>query len=170
VNQVSTLERLFSYKETANDEILAAMRLFDDSSPAKEIAIRVLSHTYVVDRIFAANMTGAKHEYTSANASHAPTLEELSGAIKTSDQWYLDYVSHLDETQLVERMDFTFTDGELGRMSREEMLMHVTIHGEYHRGQIGMIMMQNSITPPADAFTGYLHKAEASTRRRHAKE
>ena len=67
MDQVSTLERVFSYKAKANDEILAAMRQFDDASPAKEIAIRVLNHTYVVDRIFAANMTGAEHGYTSPN-------------------------------------------------------------------------------------------------------
>ena len=166
MNQISTLERLFRYKAQANDEILAAMRLFDDASPAKEIAIRVLSHTYVVDRIFAANLTGAEHGYTAANKSEAPTLEELSGAIRTSDQWYIDYVSRLENAQLAERIDFTFTDGAPGRMSREEMLLHVTIHGASHRGQVGWIMIENSITPPADRLTSYLHKAEASARRR----
>ena len=166
MDQVSTLERVFSYKATANAEILAAMRLFDEASPAKEIAVTVLSHTYAVDQIFAANLRRAEHEYTSPNPSRAPSLEELSAAIKTSDQWYIDYVSGLDEGQLAERIDFTFTDGLPGRMSREEMLMHVTVHGEYHRGQISLILMQNSITPPGDGFTSYLHKAEASTRRR----
>src|SRR5215467_700217 len=166
MNEISTLERLFRYKAQANDEILAAMRLFDDASPAREIAIRVLSHTYVVDHIFAANLTGAEHAHTSANKSHAPTLEELSNAIKISDQWYIDYVSHLETARLAEWIDFRFTDGAPGRMSREEMLLHVTIHGAYHRGQVGWIMTENSITPPADRFTSYLHKAEASTRRR----
>jgi len=166
MDQVSTLERLFRYKAHSNKEILAAIRLFDNASPAKEIAIRVLSHTYVVDRIFAANLTGTEHRYTSANTSQTPSLEELSATIKTSDQWYIDYVSLLDEAQLAERIDFTFTDGEPGRMSREEMLWHVAIHGAGHRGQVGWIMMENSITPPADRFTSYLHKAEASTRRR----
>ena len=166
MDQVSTLERLFRYKANSNKEILAAMRLFDDASPAKEIAIRVLSHTYVVDRIFAANLTGTEHGYTLANTSQAPSLEELSATIKTSDQWYIDYVSLLDEAQMAERIDFTFTDGEPGRMSREEMLWHVAIHGAGHRGQVGWIMTENSITPPADRFTSYLHKAEASTRRR----
>jgi uncharacterized damage-inducible protein DinB/putative sterol carrier protein len=169
MNQTSTLERLFRYKAQANDEILAAMRLFDDASPAKEIAIRVLSHTYVVDQIFAANLTGAEHGYASANKTEAPTLEELSGAIKTGDQWYIDYVSRLENAQLAERIDFTFTDGAPGRMSREEMLLHVTIHGASHRGQVGWIMTENSITPPADdRLTSYLHKAEASARRRPA--
>jgi uncharacterized damage-inducible protein DinB/putative sterol carrier protein len=166
MDHVSTLERVFSYKAKANHGILAAMRHFDDASPAREIAIRVLNHTYAVDRIFAANLRRAEHGYTSPNPSHAPSLEELSTAIKTSDQWYIDYVSRVDETQLAERVDFTFTDGLPGRMSREEMLMHVTAHGEYHRGQISLIMMQNSIAPPADGFTSYLHKTEASSRRR----
>src|ERR1700687_1722030 len=99
MDQVGTLERVFSYKAKANEEILTAMRQFDDASPAKEIAIRVLSHTYVVDRIFAANLTGTEHGYPSPNTSHAPSLKELSAAIKTSDQWYIGYVSRLDEAQ-----------------------------------------------------------------------
>jgi uncharacterized damage-inducible protein DinB len=166
MDQVSTLERVFSYKAKANEEILTAMQQFDDASPAKQIAIRVLNHTHAVDRIFAANLRRAEHGCTSPNPGQAPSLEELSAAIKTSDQWYIDYVSGVGETQLAERIDFTFTDGLRGRMSREEMLMHVTVHGEYHRGQISLIMMQNSITPPGDGFTSYLHKTEASSRRR----
>jgi uncharacterized damage-inducible protein DinB len=170
MDQLSTLERVFSYKAKANEEILAAMRQFDDASPAKEIAIRVLNHTYAVDRIFAANLRHAEHGYTSPNPGQAPSLEELSAAIKISDRWYVDYVSHLDAAQLAERIDFTFTDGLPARMSREEMLMHVTVHGEYHRGQISLIMMQNSITPPGDGFTSFLHKSEASTRRRPSEQ
>jgi uncharacterized damage-inducible protein DinB len=166
MDQVSTLERLFRYKANSNREMIAAMRQFDDASPAKQIAITVLGHTYVVDRIFAATLTGTGHQYTSANLSQAPSLDELSDAIKTSDRWYIDYVSLLDDEQLSEVLDFTFTDGEPGRMSREEMLMHVAIHGGGHRGQIGLLMMQNSIMPPADRFTTYLHKAEAPDRRR----
>jgi uncharacterized damage-inducible protein DinB len=164
--QVSTLERLFGYKAKANGEFLAAMRQFDDASPAKEIAIRVLSHTYAVDQIFAANLTRAQHGYSSPNPIQPPSLEELSAATNKSDQWYIDYVSQLDEARLAEQIDFMFTDGDPGRMSREEMLMHLVLHGGSHRGQIGLLMIQNSITPPADRFTTYLHKAEAASRRR----
>jgi uncharacterized damage-inducible protein DinB len=166
MDKISTLQRVFSYKASANSEILGAVRQFDDASPARELVIRVLNHTYAVDRIFAANLRRAEHGYTSPNPVQAPSLEELSEAIRKSDQWYVDYVSRLDETQLAEQIDFTFTDGLPGRMSREEMLMHVTIHGAGHRGQISVLMMQNSIAPAGDGFTSFLHKAEASSRRR----
>src|SRR5580692_9323237 len=84
MDQISTLERVFTYKAKANEGTLVAMRQFDDASPAKEIAIRVLNHTYAVDRIFAANLTGTEHGFTSPNPGQAPSLEELSAAIKTA--------------------------------------------------------------------------------------
>lgn len=66
----------------------------------------------------------------------------------------------LDRNQLAERIDFAFTDGAQGRMSREEMLMHVITHGVGHRGQISAVMLLNSVTPPKDGFTTYLHIAD----------
>ncbi|HET6599819.1 MAG TPA: DinB family protein [Burkholderiaceae bacterium] len=71
-----------------------------------------------------------------------------------------------DPAQMAEQIDFAFTDGAPGRMSREEMLMHVITHGVGHRGQVSALMLLNSLPPATEGFTTYLHKAEASTRRR----
>jgi uncharacterized damage-inducible protein DinB len=161
-----TLNRLFRYKAWANDELLTALARLGDETPTTGLAITALSHSHVVDRIFAAHLRREDHAYTSANHSHMPTLEELSTDIRTSDREYVDYVSALDREQLAERIDFTFTDGAPGRMSREEMLMHVITHGVGHRGQVSAVMLLNSLTPADDGFTTYLHRAEASARRR----
>jgi uncharacterized damage-inducible protein DinB len=161
-----TLQRLFKYKAWANDELLTALVGLGSESPITGLAIKALSHSFVVDRIFAAQMTRRAHPYTSANLSELPTLEDLSADIRKSDREYVDYVSALDRHQLAERIDFTFTDGASGRMSREEMLMHVITHGIGHRGQISAVMLLNSVPPTKDGFTTYLHEVEASTRRR----
>jgi uncharacterized damage-inducible protein DinB len=137
-----------------------------DESPITQLAIKALSHTYVVDQIFAAHLRQKNHAYTSANLSQMPGLEDLSADIRTSDREYVDYVSALDRGQLADRIDFAFTDGAPGRMSREEMLMHVITHGVGHRGQVSAVMLLNSVTPPKDGFTTYLHNADASARRR----
>ena len=97
-----------------------------------------------------------------------PVLEDLSAGIRSSDREYVGYVSALDGSQLAERIDFAFTDGAPGSMSREEMLMHVITHGVGHRGQVSAVMLLNSVTPAKDGFTTYLHHAEALTRRRTA--
>lgn len=161
-----TLHHLFRYKAWANDHLLTALARLEDSSPITTLAIKALSHTYVVDRIFAAHLRREAHAYTSANLSEMPTLEDLSADLRRSDQEYIDYASTLDRDQLAERIDFAFTDGAVGRMSREEMLMHVVTHGTGHRGQVSAVMLLNSVPPAKDGFTTYLHEAEASTRRR----
>jgi len=73
----------------------------------------------------------------------------------------------LSPIDLAETVNFTFTDGEHGRMSREEMLAHVITHGGYHRGEVGRILSQLSIARPRDIFTGYLHKSEPERRGVH---
>jgi len=163
-----TLQRLFQFKAWANDELLTVLTKLGRESPITQLAIKALSHTYVVDRIFVAHMTRKAHAYNSANLSEMPTLEDLSADIRKSDREYIDYVAVLDHGQLTEQIDFAFTDGVPGRMSREEMLMHVISHGVGHRGQVSALMLLNSVTPAKDGFTTYLHEAEASTRRRAA--
>ncbi|HEY4264851.1 MAG TPA: DinB family protein [Micropepsaceae bacterium] len=163
-----TLQSLFRYKSWANDELLTTLARLGGESSVTGLAIKALSHSYIVDRIFAAHMRRRAHAYTSANASEMPTLEDLSADIGKSDREYIDYVSALDRDQLAERIDFTFTDGARGRMSREEMLMHVVTHGIGHRGQVSAVMLLNSVPPAKDGFTTYLHEAEASARRRTA--
>jgi uncharacterized damage-inducible protein DinB len=163
-----TLQRLFRYKAWANDALLTALAGLGGASPITGLAIKALSHSYIVDRIFAAHMRRKAHPYTSANSSALPSLEDLSAAIGRSDREYIDYVSSLDRDQLAERIDFTFTDGAPGRMSREEMLLHVITHGTGHRGQVSAVMLLNSVPAAKDGFTTYLHEAEASARGRRA--
>ena len=165
---LTTTQRLFQHKAYANDELLTALAKLEATSCITPLAIRALSHTYVVDQIFAAHLRRKQHEYTSANLNVMPTLQELSVALRASDREYVDYVSRLSSVQLAETIDFVFTDGATGRMTREEILMHVITHGIGHRGQISAVMLLNSVTPMKDGFTTYLHQAEAETRGRAA--
>jgi uncharacterized damage-inducible protein DinB len=110
----STLQRLFQFKAWANDELLTALTRLGGESPITGLAIKALSHTYVVDRIFAAHMTQKAHNYSSANLSEMPTLEDLSADIRRSDREYTDYVATLDPGRLAEQIDFAFTDGVPG--------------------------------------------------------
>jgi uncharacterized damage-inducible protein DinB len=161
-----TLQRLFRYKAWANDELLTALARLGDDSAITKLAVQALSHSYVVDRIFAAHLRREEHGYRAANLAEMPPLAELAAAIRASDRDYIGYVSWLDRAQLAERIDFTFTDGAPGRMSREEMLLHVITHGVGHRGQVSALLLLNKEAPAKDGFTTWLHEAEAMERRR----
>ncbi len=161
-----TLLRLFRYKAWANDELLGRLAALGEDAPVTELAIKALSHSHIVDRIFAAHLRRQPHAYPSANATEMPAFRELYKDIRKTDREYLDYVPTLDREQLDERIAFEFTDGSTGCMSREEMLMHVITHGIGHRGQVSAIMLFDSVPPAKDGFTTYLHDAEASSRGR----
>jgi uncharacterized damage-inducible protein DinB len=163
-----TLERLFRYKAWANDELLTALAKLGGGAQVTKLAVKALSHSHVVDRIFLLHLRNARHSYTSANLIELPELDQLAADIRATDREYLDYVSTLDREQLAEQIEFTFTDGAPGRMSREEILLHVVNHGTGHRGQVSAVLLLNGMTPANDGFTTYLHRAEAQDRGRAA--
>jgi uncharacterized damage-inducible protein DinB len=162
------LQRLFRYKAWADDALLTALAGLGGDTPVTGLAVKALSHSHVVDRIFAAHLRREAHNYKSANLAAMPKLEDLSADLRQSDREYIDYVASLDRARLAERIDFVFTDGAPGRMSREEMLLHVIAHGIGHRGQVSAVMLLHSVPPAKDGFTTYLHEAEAAARRRVA--
>jgi uncharacterized damage-inducible protein DinB len=164
----TTLQRLFRHKAWADDAWLNALAGLDAGSPVTGLALRALSHSHVVDRIFAAHLRKEPHAYTSASLAEMPALSDLARDIRASDREYVDYINSLDRRQLAERIDFMFTDGAPGRMTREEMLMHVITHGVGHRGQVSAVMLLNSMPDVRDGFTTYLHQAEAAERWRSA--
>lgn len=160
------LQSLFQYKAWANQELHSALLPLDaQAHPAEHHnALRILNHIYVVDQIFAAHLQGMAHPYSANNTPETPSLAEWHAAVTVLDQWYVDHLATLTADQLAAPLAFGFTDGKRGRMTREEMLAHVATHGGYHRGAVGQIMAQQSLAPPKDIFTRYLHQAEPERR------
>ena len=160
------LHSLFKYKAWANEELFTEVEKLDPATQQTErhAAIRLLNHIFVVDRIFAAHLSGEAQGYTGTNTPETPEFAVLREAVAKSDRWYVDYVGSLAAERMSERIAFTFTDGEKGSMSREEMLAHITTHGGYHRGGVGRILAQASLAPPRDIFTVYLHRSEPERR------
>ena len=167
---VALLQEMFRYNAWANAEFLAKLELLDVDQHGEErhVAIRQLNHCLVVNRIFKAHLTGKPHGYTADNTPETPALGELAAAVAASDRWYLDYLGTVSEVDLMETIAFAFTDGDLGCMSRQEILTHAAIHGAYHRGEVGRILRQISAPLPWDTFAVFLHKTEPERRDRAA--
>ena len=163
---MTLLQSLFRQKALINEEFFAVLAQVDAEAHAAErhALIRLMYHIYVVDRIFAAHLRGEPHGYAATNTPETPTLAELRDAVLASDRGYLELVDALTSVQLAQSVAFTFTDGQRGRMTREEMLGHVVTHGSYHRGEVGQSLKRISAAPPRDLFTAYLHRAEPQRR------
>lgn len=172
MSELSLLHTLFSYQAWATEELLDSIGDLDPVRYGKErhASIRLMNHSLVVGRIFAAHLTGQNHGFTADNTPDTPSLSELRTAVTASDQWYLEYLATVSPDLLSEALPFAFTDGDRGCMSRQEMLLHVVTHGGYHRGEIGRLLAQLSITPPWDTLAVHLHRTEPSRRQAAAAE
>jgi len=166
LSEVSLLRTLFDYQAWANEELLGAIGRLDPDRHGEQrhLSMRLMNHSLVVARIFAAHLTGREHGYTDDNTPETPALPDLHAMLTASDQWYLEYLETIDPERLCEALPFVFTDGDKGCMTRQEMLLHVVTHGGYHRGEIGRLLAQLSITPPWDTLAVHLHRSEPSRR------
>jgi len=160
------LATLFAQKSWANRELFDVVAASTTAEHAATLhtAIRTLNHIYVVDRIFRAHLAGEKHPYTATNTPETPELGELHFAVTETDLWFENYASNIGEPELAQSLAFQFTDGDSGRMTREEMLFHVLTHGAYHRGNVGQMLKGISVAPPRDLLTKFLHIHEPSRR------
>lgn len=166
MSALDLLRSLFVYQAWANGELLEKLASLDQQKLAKEChaAIRLLNHNLIVSRIFSAHLSGTRHGYASDNTETTPSLDELGADVAAMDCWYFDYLEAVSPKLLSQPVPFIFTDGDKAMMSRQEMLTHVVIHGGYHRGEIGRILVQIGVTPPWDTFAVHLHQTEPSRR------
>jgi uncharacterized damage-inducible protein DinB len=166
----TALKTLFAYHEWANADLFDKLDTLDPGKHKAELhtALRLLNHYYVVAQIFRAHLLGQSHAYKSDNTEETPTRQELRAAVAASDGWYRNFIAGVSPADLSRTTAFTFTDGDKGFMSKEEMLIHVALHGGYHRGEIGRLLWQLSMTPPWDTVAVFLHQSDPARRQQGA--
>lgn len=52
-------------------------------------------------------------------------------------------------------------------MRRGEIILHVCLHGSYHRGNAGIVLQKNGITPTDDRVTDFLETATRTNATAH---
>ncbi|HET6971124.1 MAG TPA: DinB family protein [Phenylobacterium sp.] len=129
------------------------------SEQETSILLRILDHIHAVDRIFQHHLLGRPHAFKAARSEVIPSLEALVDGIGEVDGWYAAYVRDLAPEDFEAPIDFVFTSGKPARMRRGEILLHVCLHGTYHRGNAGAVLQLKGLTPSPDSITDYLEDA-----------
>lgn len=165
------LHTLLSYQAWANREFLDKLGALDPVTHQADFhaALRLMNHCHVVARIFQSHLLGEPHGLSADNTVLTPTLADLRADVPETDRWYLDYIDSVTPTDLAVPIAFTFTDGDRGFMTGEEMITHVVTHGGYHRGEIGQMLKRLQLPIPWDTFAVYLHQSQPARRLQQAR-
>lgn len=153
--------QLVRYKQWADHGLYQVVTENVDRLNADHAAImlRILDHIYSVDQIFRHHLLGLPHEFNAPRSDATPDLHSLAERAREVDDWYVSYVAGLSSPELDQPVEFAFTNGAPARMRRGEIILHVCQHGIYHRGNAGVLLQQNGVTPNDDRMTDYLETA-----------
>jgi uncharacterized damage-inducible protein DinB len=154
----SDCAKLIHYKKWADDGLyrVVAGHLDGLADFDKSVLLQVLDHVHAVDRIFQHHLLGKRHGYERARSREQMPFAVLAEQARELDDWYVDYVGALPEDRMDETIAFAFTNGAPARMRRGDMLLHVVLHGTYHRGNAGILLQKNGVAPNDDRLTDFL--------------
>ena len=135
------LKKLCRYDDWANGEEVRHLRSLA-SPPAQ--AIKILAHIVGTEWLWLGRLRREKPAVVWPDL----TLDQIAEQV---DQLHDEWPRELGRTDVVEYLN---SKGEKWSSRADDILMHVILHGGYHRGQIATIVRQSGETP---AYTDYIH-------------
>ena len=122
-----------------------------------------LNHIYVIDRIWQAHLEGRDHGYEARNTKDHPPLAELWRLQQEVNDWYVTWADAQSDASLAETVEYTLIGGNRGAMTRGEILLHVLMHDNYHRGYVAeMIYEVPGCRPPSMDLPVYMREGRTA--------
>ena len=138
------LQRLLAYDAWANREALASMR----SAGQRERAAKLLAHIIAGNWLWLSRM---RREKSPMDVWPELSLEQCAAEIsKLEDDWQ----KFLRTADLSAQSSYQNSKGEKFSSRQADILMHVVMHGAYHRGQIAAAIRAAGSEP---AYTDFIH-------------
>jgi uncharacterized damage-inducible protein DinB len=123
------------------------------------VLLRILDHIHVVDRIFQHHLCELPHTFNAPRSGEMPDIRKLAEESRRTDDWYVAYMNSLGALDFEQPLEFIFTNGTPARMTRGQIILHVCLHGTYHRGNAGIVLQKNGFSPNDDRLTDFLEAA-----------
>jgi uncharacterized damage-inducible protein DinB len=139
------IDRLFAYGDWANREALESLRA--DAPPA---ALRRMAHILGAERTWFQRIT----EGPPVEVWPDLTPDACKAQVADLRRRWQGLLASLDDQGLARKVSYVNTKGRKFESTVGEILMHVALHGAYHRGQIAADVRTHGRDP---AYTDYIH-------------
>ena len=155
---IDQIQRLFEHLEWADDRVL--QRLSQIGGLHEDILQRY------------GHILGAEHVWLARLEGRPPTvavwpdmlLKEYQNVAGANHRAYRSFVAALDEPALGRTVEYKNSAG-LDFTSRvDDVLIHVALHGSYHRGQIAALLREAGEAPEPTDYIAFVRGAPAATR------
>jgi uncharacterized damage-inducible protein DinB len=139
---VETIHNMFEHLHWANQRILETLKSIEGEN--KQV-INLFSHILLAEQVWFTRLKGL-------DSSTLPTWEEVSldacvELANQNNQNFKEYLTGLSNLELAQFVSYRNSKGIEFKNSVGDILTHVALHGQYHRGQINQLLRVNDFEP-----------------------
>lgn len=133
---------MYEHLDWANQRILEKLQSLED---VKQDIIRLFSHILFAEKVWITRIQGL-------DSSQLPLwidigLEECKALISQNKETYSTFLASLTEEKLETIISYRNSTGKEFKNTLREILTHVALHGQYHRGQINLLLRSDGVDP-----------------------
>jgi uncharacterized damage-inducible protein DinB len=151
------MRRLFAHARWADERTLEALR---GAPTAAAEALRVYAH-----------VLGAEHTWLSRLRRQPPRVaiwptlgvEECAVLARENADEFDAFLDSLGPDDISREVDYRNSAGEPFRTRIGDILLHVALHGSYHRGQVAIALRQGGAVPLPTDYIVFVRGVPAAT-------
>jgi uncharacterized damage-inducible protein DinB len=152
------LRRLFEHMAWADHHALAALR---KSGGASKLAHSELAHVLGAEHVWLARLEGRP-----ATVAVWPELsvDECEALARETRAGFDAFVERQGDTSLERTVHYRNSAGAEFDSKVSDILLHVALHGSYHRGKVAAALRASGADPAATDYIGFVRGVPAATR------
>ncbi len=153
------IRKLFAHLVWADDRVLDAL----SAAPAIEpVWLELFGHILGAEHVWLARL---REEPATVAVWPALSVEQCRALARETRAGYDMLLAGLDPAGLGRLISYRNSAGQDFRSSVEDILLHVALHGSYHRGQVASLMRRGGAAPAATDYIAYVRGVPAAPRR-----
>lgn len=152
------IESLFAHMTWADERALASL---ERAGVVPLQALELLNHVLGAEAEWLARL-----EQRPSEMPIWPSfgLTDCRAAAQRNREAYAAYLSRVTADDLDRRVSYRNSRGVAFESRVEDILLHVAMHGSYHRGQVALVVRADGEEPNATDYIAFVRGAPAATR------
>ena len=152
------LQRLFNHMRWADERALDALRRANDPAPT---ALGIYAHVLGAEHVWLARL---RREMPTVAVWPTLSLEECATLMHQNSDAYQAFFGSVASEDLRDSVAYKNSAGQAFESTVEDILLHVALHGSYHRGQVALLLRQDGAEPNPTDYIAFVRGAPAARR------
>lgn len=152
------LDRLLAHMAWADTRALISLRRAE-SVPAK--ALEIYAHVLGSEHVWLSRL---QQQPASIAVWPALSVEECARVAGQNAHALQQLLAGLDTDDLARQVAYVNSAGQAFRSKVEDILLHIALHGTYHRGQVALLLRQHGAQPEPTDYIAFVRGVPAATR------